>query len=91
MNKPPLFESFWGGYSNLFFSHALDNLCQNAHDVYHARLIIDNNWPIGKYCQWILSAEDENFYITLVFQNINVSKEIYLLEKFFLTKVLKFF
>ena len=50
----------------------LDNLCQNALDLINGKLIVDNNWPFGTYCQWLISAEDENSYITLEFQNLNV-------------------
>ena len=59
--------------NNFNFIHALDNLCENALDLTNGNLIVDNNWPLGTYCQWLISAEDENSYITLDFQNINVS------------------
>ena len=60
-------------FFNFIFTHAIDNLCHNAHDLINRKLIVDNNWPLGTYCQWLISAEDENSYITLEFQNINVS------------------
>ena len=59
--------------NNLFFTNVLDNLCQNALDLSNSKLIVDNNWPLGTYCQWLISAEDENSYIAIEFQNINVS------------------
>ena len=52
----------------------LDNLCENALDLSNGKLVVDNNWKIGTYCQWLISAEDENSYTTLEFQNMNVSK-----------------
>ena len=57
----------------LFFTNALDNLCQNALNLSNSKLIIDKNWPYGTYCQWLISAKDENSYITVQFDNINVS------------------
>ena len=59
--------------NHFIFTNILDNLCQNALDLTNSKLIIDNNWPLGTFCQWLISAEDENSYITLEFQNINVS------------------
>ena len=55
------------------FTYIIDNLCQNALDFTNGKLIVDNNWPLGTYCQWLISAEDESSYITLEFENINVS------------------
>ena len=61
-------------FFNFIFSYVADNLCQNALDLTKSKLIVDNNWLFGAaYCQWLISAEDENAYITLEFQNINVS------------------
>ena len=39
-------------------------------------LIVANNWAIGTFCHWLISAGDENSYTTLEFQNIDVSYEI---------------
>ena len=69
------------------FTSIIDNLCQNALDLTNGKLIVNNNWPLGTYCQWLISAEDENSYITLEFENLNVSYEITHLEK---TTILKF-
>ena len=52
-------------------------MCNNALNLSNGKLIVDNNWLVGTYCHWLISAEDENSYITLDFQNINVSYEIY--------------
>ena len=59
---------------NFIFTYVIDNLCQNALDLTNGKLIVDNNWSVGTYCQWLISAEDENSYITLEFENINVSR-----------------
>ena len=52
----------------------LDNLCQNALDLTNdEHLIIQDNWPLGTYCQWLISAKEEvGGYVTLEFNNINV-------------------
>ena len=55
------------------FYYDLDILCQNALDLKNKKLIVDNDWPAGTACQWLILAEDKNSYITLVFQNTNVS------------------
>ena len=55
------------------FTSIVVNLCQNALDLTNGKLIVDNNWSVGTYCQWLISAEDESSYITLEFENINVS------------------
>ena len=72
-------------FFNFIFSYVADNLCQNALDLTNRKLIVDNNWPLGTYCQWLISAEDENSYITLEFQNIKVSQNF--LRKFYHTKM----
>ena len=76
-----------GGDTTYVFTHILDNLCKNALDLTISKLTVDNNWSVGTYCQWLISAEDENSYITLEFQNIIVSLETYHLEMFYLTKM----
>ena len=60
-------------FFDFIFTHVADNLCHNALDLSNEKLIILDNWPVGTYCHWLISAEDENSYITLEFQNINVS------------------
>ena len=64
-------EDFY--FFNFIFTYVIDNLCQNALDLTNGKLIVDNNWPLRTYCQWLISAEDESSYITLEFENINVS------------------
>ena len=49
-----------------------DNLCNNALDLANAILNVENNFPDGTYCQWLISAQDDNGYATLEFQNFNV-------------------
>ena len=80
-------------HNYFIFTLVLDNLCQNALNLTNGngKLIVDNNRPIGTYCQWLISAKNENSYITLQFQNINVSQEIYCSEKFILLKSLGIF
>ena len=64
-------EDFY--FFNFIFTYVVDNLCQNALDLTNGKLIVDNNLSVGTYCQWLISAEDESSYITLDFENINVS------------------
>ena len=61
---------------HFFYSYLslLDNLCQNALNLTHNEHInIQDNWPMGTYCQWMISAKDEaGSYITLEFNYIKV-------------------
>ena len=50
-----------------------DNLCDNALDLVNRQLKVENNWPVGTYCQWLISAQDDISYVTLEFQNLNVN------------------
>ena len=57
----------------------VDNLCQNAIDYTNDEhiIIIQENWPLGTYCQWLISAKDEfGGYVTLEFGDIKVRVEI---------------
>ena len=57
----------------------VDNLCQNALDLTNDEhiLIIQDTWPLGTYCQWMISAKDEvGSYVTLEFNEIKVRDEI---------------
>ena len=59
--------------SLLFIS--VDNLCQNALDLTNDEhiLIIQDTWPLGTYCQWLISAKDEvGGYVILEFSDIKV-------------------
>ena len=82
-----LHENFY--FFNLIFTYVVDNSCQNALDLINGKLIVDNNWPVGTYCQWLISAGDENSYITLEFQNINVSLEILSFRRNHYTKMIE--
>ena len=57
-----------------------DNICDNALDLANGILKVEDNWPVGSYCQWLLSAQDNNGYVTLEFENFNVRKNIALKE-----------
>ena len=57
----------------LFFTNALETLCQNALNLSSSKLTVDKNWPWGTYCQWLILAEDENSYVTIQFDHIDVS------------------
>ena len=62
---------------HLFFS--VENLCQNAIDLTtddHI-IIIQDNWPLGTYCQWLISAKDEvGGYVSLEFIDVKVRVKI---------------
>ena len=47
-------------------------MCENALNLTTGKLIVDNNWPFGTFCKWMLSAQDDNSYVSLEFQNLNV-------------------
>ena len=49
-----------------------DNLCDNALDLANGRLIVEDNWPTGTYCQWLILAQENDDYVTLDFQNFHV-------------------
>ena len=58
--------------NNFIFICALDNWCENARDLTEGNLIVDNNMPLGTYCQWLISAEDDEHYVNLEFENLDV-------------------
>ena len=60
-----------------------DNICDNALNLANGILSVENNWPLGTYCQWLISAQDNDYYVTLEFQNFNVRKTKALLKKIF--------
>ena len=35
-------------------------------------MIVDNNWPFGTYCKWLILAVDDEHYVNLEFENIDV-------------------
>ena len=51
-----------------------DNLCDNALDLTNKELIVDDSLPFGTYCQWLISAQEDDGHVTLEFQNFNVRK-----------------
>ena len=56
----------------------VENLCQNALDLTNDKhiIIIQDNWPFGTHCQWLISAKDEvGGYVTLEFSDIKVRVE----------------
>ena len=62
--------------SLLFIS--VDNLCQNALDLTNDEhiLIIQDNWPLGTNCQWLISAKEEvGGHVILEFNDIKVRVE----------------
>ena len=50
----------------------VDDVCNNALDSSEGILIIDDVWEVGTLCKWLLPIEDENSYITLEFEHLDV-------------------
>ena len=59
-----------------FFALLTDNICDNALDLAYGILNVEDNLPDGTYCQWLISAQDNDDYVTLEFQNFNVRNSI---------------
>ena len=59
-----------------FFAHLTDNICDDALDMANGILNVEDNWPHGTYCQWLISAQDNSDYVTLEFQNFKVRNTI---------------
>ena len=57
-----------------------DNVCDNALDLTNGYLNVDDNWPYGTNCQWLILAQDNNSYVMLEFENFNVRKK-YCIER----------
>ena len=53
-----------------------DNICDNALDLANGILKVEDNLLDGTYCQWLISAQDDDGYVTLEFQNFNVRNTI---------------
>ena len=49
-----------------------DNPCDNALDLTNAILNVEDNISDGTYCEWLISSQDDDGYVTLEFQNFNV-------------------
>ena len=47
-------------------------MCDNALNLGNGTLIVENDWPAGTHCQWLISAQDNDTYVTLEFQNFHV-------------------
>ena len=58
------------------FALLTDNLCDNALNSTNGQLKVEDNWPDGIYCQWLISAQDNQDFVTLEFQNFNVRNSI---------------
>ena len=51
-----------------------DNICDNALDLANGILKVEDNWPHGTYCQWMISAPNNDACVILEFQNLDVKK-----------------
>ena len=61
----------------------IDNICDNALDLANGILNVEDNLlPVNTYCQWLISSQDNNGYVTLEFQNFNVRNTIVLKKLF---------
>ena len=56
----------------LIFSSLKDNWCDNALDLTNNHLFVDENWPDGIYCQWLVYTTNKDSFITLEFSNLTV-------------------
>ena len=74
---------------NLKYTILTDNICNNALDMTNRQLIVEDNWPEGTYCQWLISAQNDDDYVTIEFQNINVRKNItfHLIVEMFINQI----
>ena len=41
-----------------------DDWCENALNLTSGKLIVNKDWPSGTYCQWLITSENNNSYIT---------------------------
>ena len=64
----------------LLFAFLKDNQCDNALNLTNGQLIVENNWDDGTYCQWMISAQDDDGYVTLEFHNFDVKITLALKE-----------
>ena len=56
-----------------YFSFLQGDVCKDALDLSSGTLNIDNSWKLGTYCKWLLPIVDGSSYITLEFQDHDVS------------------
>ena len=57
-----------------------ENICDNALDLANGLLKVEDNWPRGTYCQWLISAQDDDANVVLEFHDFtvrNTSASIY--------------
>ena len=54
-------------------THGIDNLCQNTLDLINGKLTFESHFPYDTYCQWLISAIDDEHYVNLEFQHLDVS------------------
>ena len=63
-------------YSQIQFLYLIfilkDDWCENALNLTSGKLSISKDWPSGTYCRWLITSENDNSYITLEFQHLNV-------------------
>ena len=64
-----------------------DDICDSALDLTNGNLNVEDNLPLGTYCQWLISAKDNNAYVTLEFQNFNERKTKALLKKYLIMQI----
>ena len=51
-----------------------DNICDNVLNLNNGQLIVEDEFPYGTHCQWVISAQDDVSYVTLEFKDVNVKK-----------------
>ena len=44
-----------------------DNWCDNALDLINNHLVVEENWPDGMHCQWLVYSRNAYDFITLEF------------------------
>ena len=50
-----------------------DNKCDNALNLTTGQLIVQDDSPIDKDCQWLITAQEDDAYITIEFHTLNVN------------------
>ena len=51
-----------------------DNICDNLLNLNNGQLIVEDEFPYGTHCHWVISAQDDASYVTLEFKDVNVKK-----------------
>ena len=65
-----------------FFALLTDNICDNALDLANGILNVEDNLTHSTYCHWLISAQDNEGYVTLEFENFNVRNSIVFYKTF---------